>query len=101
MDEDILTIVENYITRLITNTFGFVPKVQVYFDSTEYIKVLLDGSEDERRMMMGKFANNFQAIKTMLRIFCKTHGHDSYLYIAPGKNATNISKNQERPNSDW
>lgn len=101
MSEDILSMVENYVVKLITHTFGFVPKIQVYFDSADCIKVFLDGSEDERKMMMGKFSNNFQAIKTMLRIFCKTNGYDSYLYIAPGRNATNISKNKERPNSDW
>jgi predicted RNA-binding protein Jag len=76
---------EDYVTTIISATFGFTPKVEILELPNLVIQCTLDGSDVERAEMMGKEAKNFQALKMLLRCFARRNGRFSFLYILPPK----------------
>lgn len=74
---------EKYTKEIIRLTFGFEPQVTAIFPSDTTVQLNLDGSERERRLMMGREGNNLRAIKGLLRVFSKTNNRFCYLYIIP------------------
>lgn len=72
---------ENYITSIISSTFGFVPKVEVIELPNKMMNIIVDGSPMQRAEIMGREAKNFQSIKMLLRAFSRKRGYYSYFYL--------------------
>jgi hypothetical protein len=72
---------ETYITNLIYDTFGFSPIVRTEEPNNGVIKIFLDGTNEERKQMMGFHAQNFHAIKQMLICFSKKYKVYVFLYL--------------------
>lgn len=72
---------ENYILNLVHDTFGFQPLIRTEMPNAGVIKIFLDGSEDERKQMMGYHAQNFHALKQMLICFSKKYKVYVFLYL--------------------
>lgn len=71
-----------YVISLIESTFGFTPIVDINFTDEKVVKVVLDGDPLQKMEMMGQGAENFHAIKQLLRVFARRNGCISYFYVA-------------------
>jgi hypothetical protein len=72
---------KDYISSVICLTFDFIPEVKVVVENAGVLKVFLDGTEDQRKQMMGHDSLTFQALKRLLVCFSKQHNVYVYLYI--------------------
>lgn len=76
-------IIKKYVEDVVLLTFGFSPIVEIKNFDLKSVGVFVDGTPDQRALMMGVEARNFQALKTMIRIFGRSHNVICYLYISP------------------
>jgi hypothetical protein len=93
--------INQFITTLIQITFDFAPIVKVTIkDSLDpayegYASVVLDGTQQQRRFMMGRQAKTLLAIKEILGSFSARKGYSSGVFIVPeegfSKSATPIT----------
>jgi hypothetical protein len=72
-----------YVRTIVETTFGFNPIITMTIPAPNKVAIVLNGTEQERSLMMGKEAGNFKAIKLLLRAFARRHGDFSYLFMYP------------------
>lgn len=86
----------DYINTIVSSTFQFTPIVLIEELPNKTIQVILDGTDQQRKEMMGKEANTFHSLKLLLKIFAHKHDRFGFLYIkAPKNNAENTHQYQE------
>lgn len=71
----------NYILQLIVLTFGFTPTIKIEMPNEGIVKIFLDGSEDQRKQIMGHHAQNFHALRRLLVCFSRRYDVYAYLYL--------------------
>ena len=74
---------EGYIKGLIQLTYGFEPTVWTEYPEAGKVSIVIDGSEVERSIIMGREGNNFRAVKFLFKEFARRHGFFAYLFISP------------------
>lgn len=72
---------EEFVSSLVMMTFGFSPKVRTVTNHLGEIEIYLDGTESQRKRMMGHKATTLHAMKHMLIQFSKRHDSRVFLYI--------------------
>lgn len=87
-------IFKSYIITIIKMTFGFIPEVRIDMPNDGVIKIFLDGTESERKQMMGYHATNFNALKQLLICFSKKYQMYVFLFIE-FKNETHNTEDTE------
>lgn len=70
-----------YIISLIESTFGFKPVCRVEMPNDGVVKIYLDGTEGERKQIMGYHAQTFNALKQLLMCFSKKYNMYVFLYL--------------------
>ena len=72
-----------YMEQIITLTCGFKPALRVIEPTTGTIQVWIEGTPDERALIMGKEAKNLQAFTKLAHIFARRHNLFCYIYVRP------------------
>ena len=83
---EIEQILGDYLNNIIYITFGFNPIIETEMLEDRKVKIVLDGEDSHRALMMGKGAENLHAIKAMVRIYSKRYGYQVHLYIKDNRN---------------
>ena len=73
----------NYMEQIINLTCGFKPALRVIEPTTGTIQVWIEGTPDERALIMGKEAKNLQAFTRLAHIFARRHKLFCYIYVKP------------------
>jgi hypothetical protein len=69
--------------QIINLTCGFKPALRVIEPTVGTIQVWIEGTPDERALIMGKEAKNLQAFTRLAHIFARRHKVFIYLYVKP------------------
>jgi hypothetical protein len=69
--------------QIINLTCGFKPALRVIEPTVGTIQVWIEGTPDERALIMGKEAKNLQAFTRLAHIFARRHKLFCYIYIRP------------------
>ncbi len=73
----------DYLEVLLGSTFGFVPQINVSMPSAQTVQIMVDGTDEQRRMIMGREGKNLTALKMVIRIFARRRNCYAYIYITP------------------
>ena len=74
---------QNYVFQLIETTCGFKPTIRVVEPAQGTVQIFIDGSPNERALIMGREAKNAQAFTRMIHIFARRNGYFAYFYVSP------------------
>ena len=72
-----------YLEQIINLTCGFKPALKVVEPYSGTIQVWIEGTPDERALIMGKEAKNLQAFTKLAHIFARRHNTYIYIYVRP------------------
>lgn len=70
-----------YLCYVLMLTFGFVPTVEAFEYEGKQMEFVMDGSDAERRWLMGSDASNLRGMKALLKVFAGRRGYKASLYI--------------------
>lgn len=72
---------KTFIESIVFLIFGFTPIVSCFENKDNAMIVTLDGNDIEKRMLMGKMAQNLKALKMMIRIYGRRNGYSIEIFI--------------------
>ena len=81
-----------YMNTIIEMTCGFKPSLKVIEPYPGTIQIWIEGSPDERALIMGRMGETIKAFSRLAQIFARRHKYFVYVYVKP--------KNQIEQNLD-
>ena len=74
---------QKYIEQIINLTFGFVPHIRVEEPYVGTVQIFIEGSPDERAMIMGKEGKTITALTRLINCYGRKHNTFCYTYVRP------------------
>ena len=75
-----------YMNTIIEMTCGFKPPLKVVEPYPGTIQVWIEGTPDERALIMGRMGKTIEAFSRLAQIFARRHKYFVYVYVKPRDN---------------
>ena len=72
-----------YMNTIIEMTCGFKPSLKVIEPTTGTIQVWIEGTPDERALIMGRMGKTIEAFSRLAQIYSRRHKYFCYIYVKP------------------
>jgi|ERR1035437_177229 predicted RNA-binding protein Jag len=73
----------NYMNTIIEMTCGFKPPLKVVEPYPGTIQVWIEGTPDERALVMGRGGKTIEAFSRLAQIYARRHKYFIYIYVKP------------------